>query len=201
MKHSSIPDQSGMCLATVCDKSLVAAAKSGELSAYGELCKRHSKRLLRTVQRITRNLDDAEDAVQDSLMRAFSHLASFDGRSAFSTWLTRIAINSALMMMRKKRKTPECSLESNQNFEHSEKLDPIEPSSGPDETFLLQERERKLHHAVRQLPPKLRGVMEIRQSKDASMEEIAVALGISVPATKSRLLRAKAALRASLVRM
>jgi RNA polymerase sigma-70 factor (ECF subfamily) len=201
MVSEDITSQSDMCFAAVCDKSLVAAAKTGVQSAYGELCRRHSKRLLRTVQRITRNVDDAEDAVQDSLMKAFSHLESFDGRSAFSTWLTRIAINSALMMMRKRRRKVECSLDS---FDESGKTnipDIIEPSSGPEDIFLQHEREQKLHHAVSRLAPNLRGVMEICESTDASMKEIASGLGISVPATKSRLLRAKAALRVSLVRM
>jgi RNA polymerase sigma factor (sigma-70 family) len=201
MVSESIASQSDMCLAAVGDKSLVAAAKSGELSAYGELCRRHSKRLLRTVQRITRNVDDAEDAVQDSLMKAFAHLESFDGRSAFSTWLTRIAINSALMMMRKRRRAVECSLDSFDDSGPSRMPEMIEPSSGPEDIFLQHERERKLHHAVSHLSPNLRGVMEICESTDASMKEIATGLGISVSATKSRLLRAKAALRVSLTRM
>jgi len=201
MVSGSITNPSGMHLAVVCDKALVAAAKSGEQSAYGELCRRHSKRLLRTVQRITRNVDDAEDAVQDSLMKAYSHLESFDGRSAFSTWLTRIAINSALMMMRKRRRKVECSLDSLDESGQTKMPDIIEPSSGPEDLFLQHERERKLHHAVSRLSPNLRGVMEVCESSDASMKEIASGLGISVPATKSRLLRAKAALRVSLARV
>jgi RNA polymerase sigma factor (sigma-70 family) len=194
IERGYIPTQSDVCLTDVCDNSLVAAAQTGEQSAYGELCRRHSKRLLRTVQRITHNIDDAEDAVQDSLMRAFAHLQSFDGRSAFSTWLTRIAINSALMTLRKRRRTPECSLESFDDLENSRKPEIIEPSSGPEDIFLQHERERRLHHAVSRLPPNLRVVMEICESSDASLKEIAKGLGISVPATKSRLYRAKRSL-------
>lgn len=189
-----IPSQSDVYLADVCDQSLVAAAQTGEQSAYGELCRRHSKRLLRTVQRITHNIDDAEDAVQDSLMKAFAHIQSFDGRSAFSTWLTRIAINSALMTMRRRRRIPECSLESFNDTENSRRPEIIEPSSGPEDTFLQHERERRLHYAVSRLPPNLRAVMEICESSDASLKEIAKGLGISVPATKSRLYRAKRSL-------
>ena len=81
-------------LATMPDESLVALAKCGEHHAYVVLCKRHSAMVLRTINRITRNKEDSEDALQDSLLRAFTHLNTFDGRSAFSTWLTRIAINS-----------------------------------------------------------------------------------------------------------
>jgi RNA polymerase sigma-70 factor, ECF subfamily len=194
MERGYIPTQSDVCLSAVCDKSLVAAAQSGEQSAYGELCRRHSKRLLRTVQRITHNIDDAEDAVQDSLMKAFAHLQSFDGSSAFSTWLTSIAINSALMTMRKRRRTPECSLDSFDDSENSRRPESIEPSSGPEDIFLQHERERRLHYAVGRLPPNLRVVMEICESSDASLKEIAKGLGISVPATKSRLYRAKRSL-------
>jgi RNA polymerase sigma-70 factor (ECF subfamily) len=195
-----IPSQSDACFTAVCDEALVAAAQAGEQSAYVELCKRHSKRLLRTVQRITHNIDDAEDAVQDSLMKAFVHLRSFDGRSAFSTWLTRIAINSALMLMRKRLRTLECSLDSFDDSETSRKFEIIEPSSGPEDAFLQRERERKLHHAVSRLPPNLRVVMEICASTDAGIKEIAKGLGISVPATKSRLFRAKRSLLRALVK-
>jgi RNA polymerase sigma factor (sigma-70 family) len=89
------------------EASLLATAKSGEAAALDTLYRAHAERLFRTVHRITRNREDAEDAVQDSLLRAFIHLKSFDGRSTFSTWLTRIAINSALMILRKRRASPE----------------------------------------------------------------------------------------------
>src|SRR6202023_2314880 len=78
---------------------------------YAELCRRHREKVFRTVLRITRNMDDAEDVLQDSWMRAFTHLGSFDGRSAFSTWVTRIAINSALGMIRKSGRHKEVSLD------------------------------------------------------------------------------------------
>src|SRR5712664_682937 len=85
------------------EASLLATAKSGETAALDTLYRAHAEKLFRTVHRITRNREDAEDAVQDSLLRAFLHLKSFAGRSTFSTWLTRIGINSALMILRKKR--------------------------------------------------------------------------------------------------
>jgi hypothetical protein len=82
-----------------CDMHLVAAAKNGDQQAYAELCRRHSHRTLRTVLRITRNVADAEDTLQESLLKAYTHIGDFDGRSAFSSWLTRIAINNALMLL------------------------------------------------------------------------------------------------------
>jgi RNA polymerase sigma factor (sigma-70 family) len=196
-----ISSVANMCMTSACDESLVAAAKGGQHSAYAELCRRYSNRTFKTVHRITQNAEDAEDAVQESLMKAFVHLGSFDGRSAFSSWLTRIAINSALMMLRKRRNHPSCSLESFADPEHSLIPIHIEPSGSPEEACLERERSRKLRHAVTRLAPTLRVVMELRQSRDASIEEIAEDLGITVAATKSRLLRGRAALRRSLGRI
>ena len=93
------------------DEVLVSTAKSGDANAFVELSKRHSNRLLQTTYRITKNRQDAEDALQDSLLKAFSHLKDFQERSSFSTWLTRIAINSALMILRKKRGCFEISID------------------------------------------------------------------------------------------
>ena len=92
------------------ERNLVQAAKSGQSSAFATLCQRHAPQLLRATHRITRNREDSEDAVQDALLRAFVHLGDFDGRSSFATWLTRIAINSALMSLRKKRTWREIAL-------------------------------------------------------------------------------------------
>src|SRR6202008_5020612 len=86
----------------VSDNMLVAVAKSSDKSAFDELPKLHAEKMFRTARRITRNREDAEDAVQECFLNAFVHLKSFDGRSQFSTWLTRIAVNAALMKLRKK---------------------------------------------------------------------------------------------------
>jgi RNA polymerase sigma-70 factor (ECF subfamily) len=85
------------------DEKLVAVAKTGQRAAFGELCERHAKKVLRVAHRITRNREDAEDVLQDSFLSAFLHLKDFDGRSRFATWLTRIVINSALAKLRKNR--------------------------------------------------------------------------------------------------
>jgi DNA-directed RNA polymerase specialized sigma24 family protein len=96
--------QSAHPLTITSDALLVLSAQSGEHLAYVELCRRHREMVFRTVLRITQNRDDAEDVLQDSWMRVFTHIGTFDGRSAFSTWVTRIAINSALTMIRRRRK-------------------------------------------------------------------------------------------------
>jgi RNA polymerase sigma-70 factor (ECF subfamily) len=166
--------------------------------AYGELCRRHSGVAFRTIYRITRNTQDAEDALQNSLMSAFIHLNQFDGTAAFSTWLTRIAINSALMLIRKKRAHPESALEPHGDGETRE-YEGI-PGRSPNPESLLLESERDLHleQAVRRLPPRLREVVELRSSKDISIKEVAATVGISTSAAKSRLSRAKNELRISL---
>src|ERR1700733_14812394 len=96
---------SGMTTDT-CDICLVAAAKNGDHQAYAELCRRHSRQIFQTVRRITGNISDAEDALQEAFLKAYVHIGEFEGRSAFSSCLTRIAINSALMLLRKKRAQP-----------------------------------------------------------------------------------------------
>jgi DNA-directed RNA polymerase specialized sigma24 family protein len=98
-------------LAVASDEALVISTKAGMHLAYAELCRRHSTGTFRTIHRITQSKEDAEDALQESLLKAFTHLYTFDGRSKFSTWLTRIAINSALMILRKKRAPPESSFD------------------------------------------------------------------------------------------
>jgi RNA polymerase sigma-70 factor (ECF subfamily) len=90
----------------LCDMYLVAAAKNGDDQAYAELCHRHSKQILRTVLLITRDASDAEDTLQEALLKAYVHIGRFEERSAFPSWLTRIAVNSALMLLRKKRSQP-----------------------------------------------------------------------------------------------
>jgi len=119
--------------------SLLATAKSGEAAAVDTLYRAHAEKLFRTVHRITRNREDAEDAVQDSFLRAFLHLKSFDGRSTFSTWLTRIGINSALMILRKKRNSSEMSA-------HRAGVDEAlweVPDSAPKPEIRCAERERE----------------------------------------------------------
>jgi RNA polymerase sigma-70 factor, ECF subfamily len=91
----------------MCEQALVAAAKQGQVEALGALCQPLARKLIHSAQRITRNREDAEDALQDAFLSAFIHIKNFDGRSSFSTWLTRIAINSALMTLRKKRSSQE----------------------------------------------------------------------------------------------
>jgi RNA polymerase sigma factor (sigma-70 family) len=177
------------------DIFLVAAAKDGDHQAYAELCRRHSQQILRTILRITRDVADAEDTLQETLLKAYVHMGRFEGRSAFSSWLTRIAINSALMLSRKKRSQPAYSFESDSDVDDFKLPEPIETSYNPEESCIQNALEDELDHAIRYLSPTLRAVVQIRYREDASVSEIAKILGISESAVKSRLLRARSKLR------
>jgi RNA polymerase sigma factor (sigma-70 family) len=169
----------------------VISAQSGEQLAYAELCRRHHKKILRTVLSITRNLDDAEDVLQEAWMKAFIHIRTFDRRSAFSTWLTRIAINSALMTLRKRRRQNELSLDDPADPDRPGPAEMLELSRNPEERCLEAERLELVRQAVMRLPSKLRSAIEIRQSEDGPVSELAMLTGVSLPTMKSRLMRAR----------
>ncbi len=179
------------------EASLVAAAKSGENEALDTLCQAHAPRLFCTVQRITQNREDAEDAVQDSFLNALRHLKSFDGRSTFSTWLTRIGINSALMILRKKRNSREISVYGSTEDEPTWEVPDSAPN--PERRYAERERDRFLRSALQLLSPRIRRALELHTFQDNSVEETALQLGISVSAAKARVFRAKAVLRKSQV--
>jgi RNA polymerase sigma-70 factor (ECF subfamily) len=187
--------QSGQPFTTTSDVLLVTWAQHGEYLAYVELCRRHRDMVFRTALRITRNTDDAEDALQDSWMKAFAHIGTFDQRSSFSTWVTRIAINSALTTMRRRRKLREFSLDDTIDPGNRRVMEMSEPSRNPEERCLETERMRLVRQAIKRLPPKLRTAIEIRQSHDGSVNELAMLAGVSLPTMKSRLVRARRRLR------
>jgi RNA polymerase sigma-70 factor (ECF subfamily) len=194
-------DASASQRAAASETQLVATAQHGEPAAYAELCRRHREKVFRTVLKITGNVDDAEDVLQDSWMRAFIHIRSFDGRSSFSTWLTRIAINSALGVLRKRRKQKEFSLDDAVDSDNPRLMQVRELSSNPEERCIETERQRLVRQAIRRLPSKLRAAIEIRESQDGSMHELAMVAGVPVPTMKSRLLRARLKLREPLRRV
>jgi RNA polymerase sigma factor (sigma-70 family) len=180
------------------DEALVAAAKSGDHPAFVELWTRYSNTAFKVVYRVTGNRDDAEDAIQDAWMRAYVHLKSFDGRAKFSTWLTRIAINSALMVLRRNRARSEVSLDWSPDSETWRQWELADKRANTEERYARKEVEGHLSRAIHRLRPALRTVIEIQQLHDGSVKEIAEVAGISVAAVKSRLLRARIVLRRSM---
>jgi RNA polymerase sigma-70 factor (ECF subfamily) len=145
-------------------------------------------RILHITLHVTRCQEDAEDALPDSFLSAFVHLESFDGRSSFATWLTRIAINAALMKLRKNRASRETPID--ESIGAGDVLTPFESADtrpDPEERFAQQERQTVVVGAVRRLRPALWKVIEIREFQEASMKETAQTLGLTVAAAKGRL--------------
>lgn len=182
-------------LKAVEDDILVSAAKSGDTTAFNELYSRHSRKILPRIYRITKNREDAEDVLQEAALRAFLHMKGFEGRASFSSWLTRIAINSALMVLRKRR-VFEVSIEQMSDDEESSR--PWEPSDNaetPEARYARCEREELLINSIQRLPYAFREVIDLQRSDECSTTQIAEELGISLSATKSRLMRARKTLR------
>jgi RNA polymerase sigma-70 factor (ECF subfamily) len=181
---------------SVDDAMLVAVARSGDSSAFDELSRRHSRRVLHKIYRITNNWQDAEDVLQDSLMRAYVGLHNFECRASFSTWLTRIAINTALMLLRKERRAlrsaADCALDDDAQSERWELRD---HRDNPEQRYARQQRVNLLRGAMLRLRPESRRLVELHQTSELSTIEIAKSLGISNAAVKSRLLRARIELR------
>jgi RNA polymerase sigma-70 factor (ECF subfamily) len=177
------------------EEQLIAAAKIGKRAPFGELCGRHVKKVFRVAYRITRNREDAEDAVQDCFLSAFVHVKGFDGRSRFATWLTRIAINAALMKLRKKRGIWEVSMdEPHPSSELGIGWEIQDAAPDPEEAYRLRERKQIVKAAISGLRPRVRRIVELHQLQERSVGETAQVLGLSTAAVKSRLFHAKVTL-------
>ena len=177
------------------DKQLVAEAQKGSPDAFGQIQDNYRPQLYRTILAITMNREDAEDALQDTFLHAYAGLRCFEGRSSVYSWLTRIAINSALMVLRKRRVRAEIFLDS--PSEEGSGLPPIafrDKSLNPEQLFDQRERSVALLRAIQKLDPKLRAPMQIQLAHEASMKEIAEMLSLTVGAVKARLHRARARL-------
>jgi RNA polymerase sigma-70 factor (ECF subfamily) len=179
---------------------LVAAAKRGDAAAFEELVNRYERKIFRLTMNITRNREDAEDAMQDAFLKSYAHLKDFQEDSRFYTWLVRIAANEALMRLRKRRPN-QFSLD--EPIEGDEDLMPRELEDwgpSPEQRFAQTEMRDILSDVIDKLEPDFRVVFVLRDIEELSTEETAKALGISVPAVKSRLLRARLKLRQKLNR-
>ena len=203
--NSPVPVRNNVVIAealnTLDDDFLVSAARAGDSSAFVELYERHSRKVLPRIYRITKNREDAEDAFQDAVLRAFVHMKGFEGRSNFTSWLTRIATNSALMLLRKRRGGREISIE--QMGDDPENLRPWEPrdrGETPEDCCARQESEELLRATIQRLPCIFREAVELQHAREYSTGQIAEELGISVSAAKSRLMRARRTVRQRLSR-
>ena len=177
------------------EEQLIAAAKTGRRAPFGELCERHGTKVFRVIHRIMRNREDAEDAAQDCFLNAFVHLKDFDGRSRFATWLTSIAINAALMKLRKNRRAREVPMDKpNPSSEPVAQREFRYDAPDPEESCSLRERKRIVKSAISGLRPRTRNVVELIHLQEHSIRDTAQILGISTGAVKSRMFHAKIAL-------
>lgn len=181
----------------VSDLGLVRMFRLGNNDAFAVLIQRHRRRLQRTALRITRNKEDSEDAVQEAFLKAYWRIDTFREESSFSTWITKILINTCLMKLRQDRSRLCISLDE-ENESGSAWIDYIPDQSVDIEaTYAMQERSELLARAILQLRPALRSVVRDYQQHDYTMLDLAERNGISIAAVKSRMLRARAALKRS----
>ncbi len=180
---------------------LVRAAKGGDDGAFNQLVKRYDRNVFRIAQHITQNREDAEDVVQDAFLKAYTNLQQFQEQSKFYTWLVRIAVNEALMKLRRRRPERTVSLDEEiQTGEDSVPREVADWSPNPEQNYNQAELREILTKTIQGLPPGFRTVFILRDVEGLSTEETADALELSIPAVKSRLLRARLQLRERLNR-
>jgi RNA polymerase sigma-70 factor (ECF subfamily) len=194
--HLEAVSSAGCSLAKESDTTLVTAAESGYSEAFEILVRRHQAKILSVALRFTRNYEAAEDIAQQTFQKAFVHLRQFKRNSSFSTWLTRIAMNEALMWLRRNRRLAEVPLEKpNVQNETVLRLDPPDPAPNPEEICLQLERKRIVSAAINKLTPTVRSALELRELAEVSTRETARLMGISVAAVKARLFHGRRKLR------
>ena len=183
------------------ESTLVSQAREGDKGAFGELVRRYEGKIFRLAQHVTQNREDAEDVLQETFMKAYEHLDQFKGDSKFYTWIVRIAVNQALMKLRRRKTDKTVSIDETIDTGEDTVVREIAAwDENPEQQFSRDELGGILDTAVRSLEPLYRSVFVLRDIEELSTEETAEALGLSVPAVKSRLLRARLQLREKLTR-
>ena len=178
------------------EASVVAQARLGSTDAFNELTERYQRNIFRLAQNITQNREDAEDVLQETFLKAYEHLPDFHGDSKFYTWIVRIAVNEALMKLRKRKwdKTVWLDEPVDTGEDHVAREIAVWEDN-PEQRYAKEELHDILDKAVNGLAPPYRTVFVLRDMEGLSTEETAEALDLSIPAVKSRLLRARLQLR------
>jgi RNA polymerase sigma-70 factor, ECF subfamily len=179
---------------------LVTRARSGEMSAFNDLVRKYERKIYRLAKNITQNDEDAEDVLQETFLKAYEHLDGFQGNSKFYTWLVRIGVNEALMKLRKRKTDRTVPLDEPVDTGEETVIREIAVWDDPEQKYSQDELGRILKETVDSLKPAFRTVFVLRDIEELSTEETAQALNISIPAVKSRLLRARLQLREKLTR-
>jgi RNA polymerase sigma-70 factor (ECF subfamily) len=183
------------------ETALVARAKAGDTTAFAELVKQYDRRVFRMAKQITQNDEDAEDVLQETFLKAYSHLDDFQGNSRFYTWLVRISVNEALMKLRKRRSDRTVPLDDPIDTGEDELVREVAVwDENPEERYSREELGQLLDESIQSLKPAYRTVFVLRDIEELSIEETAEALNLSISAVKSRLLRARLQLREKLTR-
>lgn len=195
-------------LATVTDDQLVALARTGDVAAFEELVGRHEEKVYRLAMRFTRNETDAAEILQETFLLAWRNLDSFQGKAQFASWLYRVAVNAALMLLRSHKRHPQVAVEDVTPEALGEAARDAQPGLGagtdwskrPDEHFQSTELRQQIQLAVDRLPESQRSVFLMRDVDGLSTEETGELLGLSLPTVKTRLHRARLALREAITR-
>ena len=183
------------------EAAVVAQAREGDARAFSELVRRYEGKIFRLAQHVTQNREDAEDVLQETFMKAYEHLDQFQGNSKFYTWIVRIAVNQALMKLRRRKTDRSVSLDETIDTGEDTVVREIAAwDEDPEDRYSREELGAILDTAVQSLDPPYRSVFQLRDIDELSTEETAETLGLSVPAVKSRLLRARLQLREKLTR-
>lgn len=183
------------------DAALVARVQAGDGAAFDQLLNRYERKVYRLAKNITNNDQDAEDVLQETFLKAYSHISGFQGNSKFYTWLVRIAVNESLMKLRKRKSDKTVSLD--EGIDTGEEVMVREVAAwedDPEQRYSQVEMRAILDEAIASLRPAFRTVFVLRDIEELSTEETAQALDLSIPAVKSRLLRARLQLREKLTR-
>ena len=178
------------------EAEVLAQARTGDTQAFSNLIQRYEGKIFRLAQHITQNREDAEDVLQETFLKAYEHLDQFQGNSKFYTWIVRIAVNQALMKLRKRKSDRSVSLD--EGVDTGEDIVAREIAAwdeNPEQRYSREELNVILDTAVQSLAPSYRAVFLLRDVEELSTDETAEALDLSIPAVKSRLLRARLQLR------
>ena len=192
----------GTVSGTFDESELVQLARTGDIKAFSELIAKYEGKIFRLAMHITQNREDAEDVLQEAFLKAYEHLDQFQGNSKFYTWIVRIAVNQALMKLRKRKTDRSVSLDEGiDTGEDTVTREIATWDDDPEQKYSREELNTILEDAIETLAPSYRMVFVLRDVEELSTEETAEALGLSIPAVKSRLLRARLQLREKLTRL
>jgi RNA polymerase sigma-70 factor (ECF subfamily) len=183
------------------DAALVLRTQQGDVAAFNDLVTKYERKIFRLARNITNNQEDAEDVLQETFLKAFSNIGGFQGNSKFYTWLVRIAVNESLMKLRKRKSDKTVSMD--EGIDTGEEVMVREVAvwdDDPEQRYSQEEIRTILQDAVAGLRPAFRTVFVLRDMEELSTEETAKLLDLSIPAVKSRLLRARLQLREKLTR-